>query len=104
MKIISFDVGIKNLAYCILDDELYGEEDNKCIKYKIHDWDVIDLTDTKIVNFDDGVTDNKFLYSYKKLKVGELRSYLEKLERPSSGNRKDLIIEIERYLKEKNFH
>ena len=36
MKILSFDVGIKNLAYCIL--ELDSE-----IKYKIHEWDIINL-------------------------------------------------------------
>ena len=36
MKILSFDVGIKNLAYCIL------EVDSE-IKYKILEWDIIDL-------------------------------------------------------------
>ena len=36
MKIISFDVGIKNLAFCILD-----VDDSK--SFKIYDWGVIDL-------------------------------------------------------------
>ena len=36
MKIISIDVGIKNLAYCIVDH--YGSDN-----YNILDWDVIDL-------------------------------------------------------------
>ena len=36
MKIISFDVGIKNLAYCIFD-----VDDNK--KYTILDWGILDL-------------------------------------------------------------
>ena len=39
MKVISFDVGIKNLAYCILDE-----------KTNIHDWGLINIT-----NFDDNV-------------------------------------------------
>ena len=36
MKIISFDVGIKNLAYCILE---VNEDEARC---KICDWDMID--------------------------------------------------------------
>lgn len=38
MKIISFDIGIKNMAYCIFD--LTGEE------LKISSWDVINLIET----------------------------------------------------------
>lgn len=37
MKIISFDIGIKNMAYCIFD--LNNE------RFKISSWDVINLTD-----------------------------------------------------------
>jgi len=37
-KIVSFDVGIKNLAYCILDIN----DDKKT--FEIIKWDVIDLT------------------------------------------------------------
>ena len=32
MKIISFDIGIKNLSYCILDEE-----------FKIYDWNIVNL-------------------------------------------------------------
>ena len=39
MKILSFDVGIKNLAYCLLETE-------KDKSYKIIDWGVIDLMPT----------------------------------------------------------
>jgi hypothetical protein len=39
MKVLSWDVGIINLAYCLID---YVKETNK---YKIIDWGVINLTD-----------------------------------------------------------
>ena len=39
MKIISIDVGIKNLAYCLID---YNGE-----IYTILEWDVIDLCNNK---------------------------------------------------------
>ena len=38
MKIVSWDIGIKNLAYCILE-----ESNNIDIPYKIYDWKVINL-------------------------------------------------------------
>lgn len=41
MKIISFDVGIKNLAYCIL-------ETKPDLQYCICDWGIINLTNTPI--------------------------------------------------------
>ena len=39
MKIISWDVGIKNLAYCILDEN--NNDINK--PYNIYDWNIINL-------------------------------------------------------------
>ena len=36
MKFISFDVGIKNLSYCILDNNS-----------NIIEWDIIDITDNE---------------------------------------------------------
>ena len=41
MKVLSIDVGIKNLAYCIFD---LTDLDN----YKISKWDIIDLTNEQI--------------------------------------------------------
>ena len=38
MKIISWDVGIRNLAYCILE-----KTSDKSAPYVIHKWDLIDL-------------------------------------------------------------
>ena len=43
MKIISFDVGIKNLAYCIFDV-------NSDKTYKIEDWGVLDLIGKPVFN------------------------------------------------------
>ena len=43
MKICSFDVGVKNLAYCILQKNAI----NKKIKYKISDWSIINLLNTE---------------------------------------------------------
>lgn len=38
MKIISWDVGIKNLAYCVME-----KQNNKDIPYKIHNWGNINI-------------------------------------------------------------
>ena len=40
MKIISWDIGIKNLAYCILE-----ESNDPLIPFKIYHWDLINLTE-----------------------------------------------------------
>ena len=42
-KILSFDVGIKNLAYCLLEIDTITKE------YKINDWGIINLSDEVIV-------------------------------------------------------
>lgn len=42
-KILSFDVGIKNLAYCILEVNTTSKE------YKIIDWDIINLSDVEVI-------------------------------------------------------
>ena len=42
MKIISIDVGIKNLAYCLMD---YNDEN-----YSILEWDIIDLCNNTTIN------------------------------------------------------
>lgn len=43
-RLISFDIGIKNLAYCIFDFCLESEKGNKC---EILDWNVLDISKTK---------------------------------------------------------
>jgi hypothetical protein len=48
MKVLSFDVGIKNLSYCIMT-----MDDNKTIK--INDWNILEVTDAncKKIKLDD---------------------------------------------------
>lgn len=48
MKIISFDVGVKNLAYCIIDHSL--PQDNSSSTIDILDWNIIDITNEKKLN------------------------------------------------------
>jgi len=49
MIILSFDVGIKNLAYCLFEyNTLQGENLQNDKNYKILQWDVIDLADTSV--------------------------------------------------------
>jgi hypothetical protein len=43
-KVLSFDVGIKNLAYCILDYNIVNKD------YKITDWGIINLSDEEKFN------------------------------------------------------
>ena len=71
MKLISFDVGIKNLAYCIVDDS--NNSNMKILK-----WDIIDLLNiNNKCSFCDKNA-NTLFYKYKlckdhKNKVGELK-------------------------------
>lgn len=71
MKLISFDVGIKNLAYCIVDD-------TNTSNMKILKWDIIDLLNiNNKCSFCDKNA-NTLFYKYKlckdhKNKVGELK-------------------------------
>jgi hypothetical protein len=46
-KIISWDVGIKNLSYCILSKNIeYDTNPDTNSKYIIHNWDIIDISNT----------------------------------------------------------
>jgi hypothetical protein len=49
MKIVSWDVGIIHLAYCIME-----KSDNKDIPYKIYEWKNINILEDKDVNICDG--------------------------------------------------
>jgi len=46
MKILSFDVGIKNLAYCLIDDE----------NYTIEDWGILNISVEKVCEHCNGKT------------------------------------------------
>jgi len=121
MKILSIDVGIKNLALCIIETTTAG--------FKINFWEVIHLCEEK-VNFCEGITKNKKctkeakyhknnhfyckthatksefklpsadLNKYKRLKVDELGSLASEYDITITGsnNRTNLIKHIEQYI------
>ena len=45
MKVLSFDVGIKNLAACVLE---WSDSDDKRANLKIHHWEIINLIENRI--------------------------------------------------------
>jgi len=47
MKILSIDVGIKNLAYCLLDVDKDKDKDKDKTEFKIIKWDTINLLEQK---------------------------------------------------------
>lgn len=56
MKILSFDIGIKNLAYCLVDDK------------KLYDWNVINLLTADKCNCNIDDCKNNVFYIYNNLK------------------------------------
>lgn len=59
MLILSFDVGIKNLSYCLFD---YNKNENTDISCTIFEWDVIDLSTKDIVKCMYNDCTNKITY------------------------------------------
>tara|TARA_B100000674_G_C37878050_1_gene932939 strand:+ start:83 stop:886 length:804 start_codon:yes stop_codon:yes gene_type:complete len=96
MKILSFDVGIKNLAYCILEHGFEGDD----LPFKIHDWGVIDVTEIKENNNTDINLD--FINNYKKMPIKDLKSEMEKNNIDTKGKKKELIERVEKFLKSKD--
>ena len=93
IKVLSFDVGIKNLAYCILSYE------NS--KFKIYEWGIINLTEDIVESNNNSNVDSNFILNYKKMKIGDLKSYMQKYGLDIKGVKKDLIERSEIYLKSK---
>ena len=88
IKVLSFDVGIKNLSYCILTK---NNEENE--EYKIHNWGIINLTEDIIKEKNETDIDSEFIMNYKKMKIQELKNYMNKYGLETNKIRK-VIIEI----------
>ena len=88
MLILSFDVGIKNLAFCLIN---YCE---KTKVNKIEEWNIINL------NFYEHIDSNinYIIENYKTCKIDELKRMLKSLNLDSTQKKKDLIITLEKYL------
>jgi succinate dehydrogenase flavin-adding protein (antitoxin of CptAB toxin-antitoxin module) len=48
MKYLSFDVGIKNLAYCVINTTTQSSTNEKHNMFEIADWQIINLVANKI--------------------------------------------------------
>jgi len=94
-KILSFDIGTRHLALCILQNE--KENNTLNTKYTILDWRVIDLLAIKGTPYDDEMT---FVES-KGWKVPQLKEWLCKNKLSDMGKRNILLDRIHNDLKQK---
>lgn len=95
-KILSFDVGIKNLAYCIMSKN----GDN----YEIYDWGIINLTEDVIEEQNKSNISTNFIMNYKKMKIKELKEQMVKYNIDIEGTKKTLLNNCENYLKLHKLH
>lgn len=91
MYILSFDVGIKNLAYCLID-----YTDDKTI---IKEWNIVNLTFEDTNNEDM----NYFLGHYKTMNIKELKIYMEKYNLDTNKKKPELIKIVEQYFVEQKY-
>lgn len=93
MLILSFDVGIKNLAYCLLEYD--SEKKTKLIKK----WDIVNLSyyDTSDPEM------NYLLANYKNMKIGELKEVMSKYHLPTEQKKSELLQTLEKYLVKNGF-
>lgn len=90
MFILSFDVGIKNLAYCLIEDL----DDQRII----HKWDIVNLSYHD--QLDENI--NTLLQDYKQMKIAELKENMLKLDLPIDHKKNELIKILEDYFYKNN--
>lgn len=85
MKLLSFDVGINNLAYCVFQEGV------------VVDWGVDDLV---LLKTGDASLDDACMYSgVKKMSKPELAAWLQEKNLDAGGSRTDLVTRINQHLK-----
>jgi hypothetical protein len=84
MSILSFDVGQKNLAYCVVNCD--GKGDEQIIK--INGWNIVDISFEN--NSDENL--NNFLQNYKKMKIDDLRNNMVKYGLPILNLKKNQLL------------
>lgn len=93
MLILSFDVGIKNLAYCLLE-----YDPNKKTKL-IRKWDIINLSYYDCPDPDI----NYLLGNYKSMRINELKESMSKYKLPTGQKKPELLRTLEKYLIQKGY-
>ena len=93
MLILSFDVGIKNLAYCLLEYD--SEKKTRLIKK----WDIVNLSYYDTVDPEI----NYLLGNYKTMKIGQLKEAMSKYQLPTDQKKPELVQTLEKYLIRKRF-
>ena len=92
--IISWDIGIKNLAFCQLQLSEPDEEGNG--SYDISDWNVIDLNCISVSPPDIfPFLDTAFLVRYGKMNKKDLIPYCQQMNLPTDGNKNQIINTIQ---------
>lgn len=86
MSILSFDVGQKNLAYCVTD---WNKDIEGDISVNINKWDIIDISFEN--NSDENL--NNFIQNYKKMKIGDLQNNMIKYGLSISNLKKKQLLE-----------
>lgn len=89
MYLLSFDIGIKNLAYCLI--ELDQQRNRRICQWNIIDLSFEDNSDTDL---------NYLIQNYKKMKINDLKSYMTKFSLDTKNKKSELVKSVEQYLQQ----
>ena len=90
MRVVSFDIGIRNLAYCVVSHDTSTMQ-----KMTLERWNVVDLLAVKGTMYDDSVSH----ILCKSWKVAELREWLRQRGESTDGKSRQLVDRISAYMK-----